>query len=425
MKSNVLSPRLRFVSSVAISMCAVLCAVLFPPMSALAANQIVSGTVPPVVANLQPIGQLDGAQVLNLAIGLPLRNQQGLEDLLQQIYDPSSPNFRQYLTPAQFTESFGPTVQDYQAVIAFAQANNLTVTYEHSNRVILDVSGTVADIQSAFTVNLLIYQHPTEDRTFYAPDVDPSLDLAVPILRIAGLDNYALPHWNGTLTPIGDAGDGIPNAGVGLAESGGSTNSASSQADSMAPPLSNGANGTLTGSGPLGEYWGYDFRDAYLPGVTLTGSNQAVGLLEFGGYSASDIIHYETYGTPNLPNVPLTNVVLFDRPGNLDTNDGEVTLDIEMAIAMAPGLSQVVVYESSYSYVEAADWDSLLNLMADDNLAKQLSCSWYFNTGLADPVAEGIFEQMAAQGQSMFVASGDKDAYPTGTLLSFPEDSPM
>ena len=105
-----------------------------------------------------------------------------------------------------------------------------------------------------------------------------------------------------------------------------------------------------TGSGPLGEYWGYDFRDAYLPGVTLTGSNQAVGLLEFGGYSASDIIHYETYGTPNLPNVPLTNVVLFDRPGNLDTNDGEVTLDIEMAIAMAPGLSQVVVYESSYSY---------------------------------------------------------------------------
>ena len=66
-------------------------------------------------------------------------------------------------------------MQDYQAVIAFAQANNLTVTYEHSNRVILDVSGTVADIQSAFNVNLLIYQHPTEDRTFYAPDVDPSL----------------------------------------------------------------------------------------------------------------------------------------------------------------------------------------------------------------------------------------------------------
>jgi kumamolisin len=115
-------------------------------MPAVAANQIVSGNVPAVVANLQPMGNLDGTQQLNLAIALPLRNQQGLEELLQQIYDPASANFRQYLTPEQFTQSYGPTVQDYQAVVAFAQANNLTVTYEHSNRVILDVTGTVADI---------------------------------------------------------------------------------------------------------------------------------------------------------------------------------------------------------------------------------------------------------------------------------------
>jgi subtilase family serine protease len=120
MKFNVLSPRLRLVPSVAIGVCALLCAVLFPAMAAMGANQVISGTVPPVVATLQPTGQLEGTNELQLAIGLPLRNQQGLEDLLHQIYDPASPNFRQYLTPAQFTESFGPTVQDYQAVIAFA-----------------------------------------------------------------------------------------------------------------------------------------------------------------------------------------------------------------------------------------------------------------------------------------------------------------
>ena len=416
--------RRRSGSLVTLAFAAAIGAFLFAAMPAVAANQVLSGTVPAVVANLQPIGQLDGTQELNLAIGLPLRNQQGLEDLLQQIYDPASANFRQYLTPAQFTESFGPTAQDYQAVIAFAQANNLTVTYEHSNRVILDVTGTVADIQAAFHVNMLVYQHPTEARTFFAPDAEPSLDLTVPILRIAGLDNYALPHRNCTLTPMGDAGNAMPNAGGGLVGSDGSTNSALSQPDSSAPPWGNGANGTLTGSGPGGEYWGYDFRDAYLPGVTLTGSNQAVGLLEFGDYTASDIIHYENYNTNNaLPNVPLTNVLLFNRFGLLDTNDGEVTLDIDMAIAMAPGLSQVIVYESSYPWYVGSDWDSLLNLMADDNLAKQLSCSWYFD-GPADPVAEGIFEQMAAQGQSMFVASGDSDAYPAGTPLPFPEDSP-
>ena len=87
---------------------------------------------------------------LNLAIGLPLRNEQALDDLLQQIYDPASPNFRHYLTPEQFTEQFGPTEQDYQAVIDFAKANGLTVTGTHPNRVVLDVSGSVADIERVF-----------------------------------------------------------------------------------------------------------------------------------------------------------------------------------------------------------------------------------------------------------------------------------
>lgn len=208
---------------------AILLSGLFSATQSLAGNQVLSAAVPPITANLQPAGQLDGGQELHLAIGLPLRNQQGLEELLQQIYDPSSTNFRQYITPAQFTERFGPTEQDYQAVIAFAQENNLTVNYKHSNRVILDVSGTAADIESAFHLNLLLYQHPTEDRTFFAPDVEPSFDLAVPILRISGLDNYAIPHRSGTATTIGEAGSTMPTAGAGQVESDDSTNSASGQ----------------------------------------------------------------------------------------------------------------------------------------------------------------------------------------------------
>ena len=60
--------------------------------------------------------------------------------------------------------------------------------------------------------------------------------------------------------------------------------------------------------------------------------------------------------------------------------------------------------------------------MATDNLAKQLSCSWYIPDGTADAVADGIFQQMAAQGQSFFSASGDADAF-TG-LIDFPGDTP-
>jgi hypothetical protein len=85
---------------------------------------------------------------------------------------------------------------------------------------------------------------------------------------------------------------------------------------------------------------------------------------------------------------------------------------------MAPGASGIMVYEAGSS----GDWHDILNRMTTDNLAKQLSCSWYIPGGAADPVADQIFQQMAAQGQTFLAASGDSDAY-TG-LIPFPGDTP-
>ena len=71
--------------------------------------------------------------------------------MIQQIYDPASPNFRHYLTPEQFTEQFGPTEQDYQSVIDFAKTNGLTVKATYPNRTLLDVSGSAADGRKSFS----------------------------------------------------------------------------------------------------------------------------------------------------------------------------------------------------------------------------------------------------------------------------------
>ena len=89
--------------------------------AAAAPRQVMHGHVPAVVAHLQPTGNFAGTNRLNLAIGLPLRNQEALTNLLRQIYDPASPNYRHYLTPEQFTEQFGPTEKDYQAVDCFCE----------------------------------------------------------------------------------------------------------------------------------------------------------------------------------------------------------------------------------------------------------------------------------------------------------------
>jgi kumamolisin len=99
--------------------------------SAAPRQQLGGGHVPAAVARLMPAGSLPSTQRLNLAIGLPLRNEQELDALLQQLYDPASPNYHRYLTPEEFTARFGPTEKDYQALMDFAKSNRLTVTVTH------------------------------------------------------------------------------------------------------------------------------------------------------------------------------------------------------------------------------------------------------------------------------------------------------
>src|SRR5208283_4343231 len=134
------------------------------PAAIAAPRQVLHGNVPAVVANLRAIGDLPRTNQLHLAIGLPLRNREELTQLLREIYDPASPQYHHYLTPEQFTERFGPTEQDYEAVVAFAQVNGLKVTHRHPNRLVLDVAGSVANIQTALGVRLREYRHPREGR---------------------------------------------------------------------------------------------------------------------------------------------------------------------------------------------------------------------------------------------------------------------
>src|SRR5215831_16120941 len=125
-----------------IAMTAAVCAATFAPASVRAQSQSrksLKGHVPAATARLQAIQNLSASQSLDLAIGLPLRNPEALTRLLDDLYNPSSPNFHHYLTPEEFTARFGPTEEQYAAVIAFARTNGFTISETHSNRVLLNV----------------------------------------------------------------------------------------------------------------------------------------------------------------------------------------------------------------------------------------------------------------------------------------------
>jgi subtilase family serine protease len=309
-------------------------------------------------------------QQMHASILLPLRNQAELQSLLGRLYDPTSPDYRHFLSVAEFTKEFGPTESDFEAVVAFAQANGLAVTDRPANRLLVPIAGTVAQVNAAFHVQMNVYVHPTEKRNFFSPDREPSLALAVPVAHIGGLDDFSLPRPMSILRP-----NGVLAASV-------------------------------NGSGPGGSYLGSDMRAAYYGGTTLDGNGQAVGLLEFGGYDPNDVnLTFSNAG--QTYNVPINHVLLDGASAGTSGyyGDAEQVLDIVQAIGMAPGLSQVRVYIGL-----GGDDPTVLNSMASENIAKQISCSWSWRPVDAT-VDDAFFEEMAAQGQSFFTASGDDGAY--------------
>lgn len=328
-------------------------------------------------AAVTPIGHLDPSTRLSLAIGLPLTDPAGLTRLLENLYDPASADYRRYLSPEEFTARFGPSESDYATLIEFVRTQGFEITATHANRTLLNVSAPVSILERALGTRLAVYSHPTEPRTYFAPESAPSLDAGVRILHIAGLDNF------GSIKPRYRRID--PRT--------------------PAPGVTSRA-----GSGPSGTYIGTDFRNAYAPGSTLTGAGQSVGIVALDGYFASDITGYASRAGTKA--TPLRNVLIDGFNGVPSSRasgsaNEEVALDIQMAMSMAPGLKEIIVYESSIDST-LANIDNLLNRMATDNSARQLTCSWGFDIDL---ITQQVFQQYAAQGQSFYLASGDDGAF--------------
>ena len=161
-----------------------------------------------------------------------------------------------------------------------------------------------------------------------------------------------------------------------------------------------------------------DIKKAYnLTGVTSNGDGQVLGLFQLDGYTLSDIRAYQSaFG---LPSVPLQNVLVDGYSGAAGDGSIEVSLDIELQSALAPGAKKIIVYEGPNSGAGVID---TYNKIATDNLAKQVSTSWGVAEGESSPAMlnaeSAIFQQLAAQGQTVYAAAGDSGAYDDGRTLS-------
>lgn len=338
-------------------------------------------------ANATAIAVVPSSQDIKFGLTLPLRNEAALQVLLKAQKDPNSSQYRRFLSRQEFVDKFAPTEADYDRVITFAKAQGFTISRTFENRLLVNVSGTPGQINKAFATRLKIYNNDLEQHTYYAPDAEPSVDSAVPILSVVGLSTQNRPH------PM------LKKASL--------------------------VHANTTGSGTDGQFLGSDIRAAYAPGVALKGEGQTVGLVELGPYNLSDVQAY--FKAVNQPlKVPIYNVLL-DVDGVCSgaaasggCDDGEEVIDMQQAISMAPGLSGLIIYEA---YGSGSDALTAFTQAATDDVAKQLSLSFGFGgTPASDPGYEQIFMELAAQGQNLFIASGDSGANVGG--VGYPGNSP-
>jgi kumamolisin len=228
------------------------------------------------------------------------------------------------------------------------------------------------------------YQHPTENRVFYAPDREPTVDLPFQLWHVSGLDNYSTPHPMFVSKSDYAAAHGIAAEAV--------------------------VSHATTGSGPSASFLGSDMRAAYYGGTALTGAGQNLGLFEYLGTDLADLTTYFK-NAKQTNNVPVTLLstdgtstsCLYTRAGGY-CDDTEQTLDMTQAIGMAPGLASLVMY------VGSTDTAIISAMTTHSPLPTTIGCSWGWTPD--DPTTlDPYFEKMAAQGQNFFAASGDSSTW--------------
>ena len=346
-----------------------------------------AGYIPSSVTSGQAhlIGHHLGTDHLALAIGLPLRNQQALTQLLNEVSTPRNPHYQHYLTQTQANQAFNPTPQQEQQVIGWLQSHGLTVTHTYPNHLLVDVTGTFAQIEQVFHVKINDFTIQLEGKqtTFYAPSNEPTVDGSVGSIvhSILGLDDYPRFHVDDSLA--------------------------------SARPASNG---NTHGSPP---YYPQDFANAYhvkLSGIGNNGWGQHIGIVLWGPPPSSAALQQFDVQTGAQP--PNLQPILVDGGSKypVDVNEAaEAGMDVEYTSGMAPG--------ATIDYYEAPDTtqgnstdnglDDALNMAGTDtNNNAQISDSWggCEATSISDPftqATEQILQSSTVTGHDYFFSSGD------------------
>jgi kumamolisin len=337
------------------------------------ATVTVVGNVAPALQDATYLGQSDPNAAMTIVVGLKRHNEAEFVDLLNRLYDPDSPDYHRWITPTDFLSRFSPSQADVDATRQHLESHGLTVKRVSDNRVLVQATGTVAQIEEALAVNINVYQLGTE--THYSNDRNPSVpsSLTDVVESVTGLTSLETMHQASSLEKLAPATVSYT-------------------------PLE------------IASIYNFPSRLNTFHGKTIyDGTGETIAIATAYTYLTSDVDYFWTYYYQIERTGTLTNICV---NGCTSTLDYEPTLDVEYAGAQAPG-ANLIVYEVPSN--AASDFTLMYSQMASDDSAQVVSLSWGTcenNDGtMVMKTIDGSFAQMAAQGMTIFAGSGDYGAY--------------
>lgn len=310
-----------------------------------------------------------------LAVTLHPGDAAGLARFNAQVSDPSSAQYRHFLTAPQYNARFAPTLAQTGQVEDFLRAQGLRVTGVAGNRQVVDAVGSTAQVAAAFGTGFSDYRSP-DGHVYYAADRPASVPSGVAKLigYVAGLTDRPVARH----APV-----------------------------AKAPRLPSRPASRPAGDGPNGGESPADLQTAYSISSN-SGSGRTAGLVQFDGFKQSDITAFTKQY--NLPSITPAVVPVDGGMPNPGSGQIEVTLDIDSVAVYAPNAAQVVYEAPNTDQAWTDEWAKI----ASDNKVDTLSSSWLLGEACAGGLLAGTHDsisQMVAQGVTVLSASGDWGAY--------------
>ena len=330
-------------------------------------------------------GAVPQSQTVTVGVFLSNPNQAAEDSYVKQLYDPSSPNYGNYLDPDTFNTQFGVPAATFQAAQSWLQGAGLTVMpVEGSTQYVL-ASGSAAQVEAAFRTPLNTYT--ANGRSFYANTVAPSVPASLGIADVFGLNN-----WNKLSIPRVQA------------------------TGPAATTTQDATSGTVPKTGLLSIR---DLWSIYDAPSTNMGNGQSMAIFGWGVTDpvTPDLRSFEAEWS--LPGVPIT-VKKYGDTSTPDTSGDGATVEWELDTQASTGMAPDVTGETLYFAHHNSDTDALASFVgwvSDKHGPLQGSASYgecenvgnanaIFTDGMEVP-GDKVLEQAAVEGRTLFSSTGD------------------